>query len=241
MKYKKCISLFFLAAILTANVASAQIFVGGSMGFDYWNGKDSFKGEKQSTGSEFEFKIAPRAGYYLNDDLAVGLEIGIAFYTNNIPEGNRWKNSVIRDGGKVNIVRWNVGTFARYNLFGTEKFSMLLEGGIGIGGEKEKLTVGSTINEGAYVFKFNIGILPVLSYNLSDRFSIEASTDFLRLGFQSLTVTDDKGTEDEGKWTNNYFGLGVGSNSRVISYDFSSDALGLPELSLFRLGVVFKF
>lgn len=57
--------LLVLALALVAFTAKAQLYVGGSIAFDTVGG--------------FNINLAPEVGYNLNDDMAVGLAVGLGF------------------------------------------------------------------------------------------------------------------------------------------------------------------
>ena len=223
--YKK-VFLMILAAVFTANVVSAQLFVGGSLGFDFMGGKNIVGSNKTDMPSTFAFQIAPRVGYYLNDDFAIGLEVGLTTSTQTTPRVNL-------DDIKRSTTGWNVRAFARYNLLGTERLSLLLEGGIAIGGIKSKTTIGAITTDSNPISFFNIGVLPVLSYSLSDRLSLEASADLLRLGFSSVTETNAGNSNLKDRV--NLFGFGVNTSNLIIDGDNFGNS------SLFRVGLVFRF
>ena len=75
---------------------------------------------------------------------------------------------------------------------------------------------------------FSIGVLPVVSYSLTDKLSLEASCEFLRLGFD-YTVIKSKDNSDYKDITNS-FGFGVNTGS----YSFLSS-------SILNIGLILKF
>ena len=108
--------------------------------------------------------------------------------------------------------------------------SLLLEGSANYGGLKTKEKAGSNTTEGDPETALGIGILPVLTYSLTDRLSLEASCDFLRLGFQSLTRKDVDNSSN--KTTVNNFGFGVNS--------FGFNHLPSNTSNMIKLGITFK-
>ena len=213
--------------IATVLAGNAQVFVGGGLGFDFEGGKSSYGGTSTDLPKTTTIGFMPKVGYYLNDDFAIGLEAGFFNSTEKKTSGSQdVKNS---------LTGWGVGAFARYNLVGTDKLSLLLEGAISVGGMKNKYTYGSTTSNGDPLTTFGIGVLPVISYSLTDRLSIEASCDFLRFGFQSVIIKDSEDSKD--KETYNHFGLGVNT--------MGFNALHLDEYlelsSMVKIGVIFKF
>ena len=221
---------FIAFAILVMAVTSnAQVFVGGGLGVDYMGGK--YKGGSSSFDlpSGFAFNFAPKVGFFLNDDFAIGLEV--EFLSATLKEPGYGTNA---KDNKYKLTGWGVSGFARRNLVGTDKFALLLEGSLGVGGLKTKETYGSTSYDGDPTFMFAVGVQPVLSYSVTDRLSIEAACNFLRFGFQSATTKDADNSNE--KTTVNILGFGV--NSSTISLDNSGDMSFSNPLTI---GLVFRF
>jgi len=223
---KKLVVAFavLIAAVFTSN---AQVFVGGGLGVEFGGGKSTYGGTSVDAPSTLALYFAPKAGFYLSDNFAVGMEAGFLTGTEKQTSGSTEI--------KNNLFGWGVSGFARYRLAGDEKLSLLLEGSVGAGGLKNKRTVGANTTDGDPMFAFAIGVLPVLSYSLTDRLNIEASCDFLSFGFQSIIEKDkDDATY---KYIENYFGFGVNS--------LGFNMLGLDEYlgisNMIKIGIVFKF
>jgi len=214
---KKTIISFIVLVTVILN-SNAQVFVGGGLGVEFSGGKSKYGGNSSDLPSEFAFSISPKVGYYLNDDFAIGLEVGFL--------SNTEKEKVGTTEYKDITTGWGVGAFARYNLVGDDRLSLLLEGSVSFAGMKSKEKAGSTTTDGNPMTALSIGVLPVLSYGLTDRLSIEASCDFLRLGFQSATVKNASNSDN--KSTVNSFGFGVNS-------------LPFESSSMFEVGLTFKF
>ena len=208
-----------IAAVFTSN---AQVFVGGGVGLDFGGGKVKSGSSSQDLPSLFAIEFSPKVGFYLNDDFAVGLEVGFI----NMTAKQKGNSSDL----KVSAIGWGVSAFARHNVLGGEKLSLLLEGSIGVGGAKSKYTYGSSTSEGDPMFTFGIGVLPVLSYSLTDRLNIEVSCDFLRLGFQSVTEKDN----DDKSYKETYYNFGFGVNTNGYNFELES-------IPLLKVGVIFKF
>ena len=60
-----------LAAVCFAATMNAQVYVGGSLGFNAWSSQEN-AGDR----SETTFKIMPEIGYNINDSWAIGTVIG---------------------------------------------------------------------------------------------------------------------------------------------------------------------
>ena len=208
-----------LIAVLTAGFVSAQqLFVGGGIGVSSLGGKWTDGTTTVSDPSVFSFQLSPKVGYYVSDDLAIGVSFGFGTASTTIPK------TQTSDEIKISATSWMIGAFGRYRLAGTGDLSLWAEAGLGYGGISGKRKEGATTIETDPTNVFSIGILPVLSYDLSDKLSIEVSSNFLRLGFESVTEYYKKGTSDEEKETSTNFGLGLNSGTGAVS-----------------VGLVFKF
>ena len=80
--------LFSYVAMLLLPVAvSAQVIVGGSIGFDASSSKstllvDGKVNDLVKNDSRFGFEIAPKVGYIINEKLEVGASIGLGYSHN---------------------------------------------------------------------------------------------------------------------------------------------------------------
>ena len=127
----------FLAVVVmfaTVTMSSAQVFVGGGVGFDLTGGKYKGGGASIDKPSGMAFNFTPKVGYYLSDDLAIGLEVGLVSLSMKTPKELTYSGDEI----KQSIFGWGVSAFARQKLVGDEKISLHLEGSIGIAGAKGK-------------------------------------------------------------------------------------------------------
>jgi len=134
----KRILLFWIVIIVGVTSASAQFLVGGSFGLDFTGGEIKSINQSSDYKSSFTWQLSPKVGYYLIDDLAVGVEATFIKYS--LTEPSSWDDSKI----VTDVNGWMFGGFARYNLIGYEKLSLLLEGGAGIGKVTSKITRGSS-------------------------------------------------------------------------------------------------
>ena len=176
-------------------------------------GKDKDASTTVNLPSTFSFSLAPKVGYYLSDDLSVGVEVGLNSRSTKTPK----EYSGGSDDSKYITSGWDFGVFGRYKVMELNKFSVLLEGSLGIGGTSSKLKTGSSETKGDPTSTFGIAVLPVLEYSLTDKLSLEANLNFLGLGYWSET---EKNIDDKKiKYTTNGFGLSVnnGTNSIISS------------------------
>ncbi|MCM1449890.1 MAG: porin family protein [Clostridiales bacterium] len=105
--------LFLGAALMLASLAaSAQLYVGGSIGL-----------QRNISDNVTDIKVSPEIGYNYSDEWAFGTEIGYQHTYN--------------DGLKVNI--FAIAPYARYNYFRYEKVKLFVDGGFGLGFGKAKV------------------------------------------------------------------------------------------------------
>lgn len=216
--------LLFLAIIIAASTVNAQLFIGGGVGFDRIGGSTKIGSTTVNNPSVFTIQFAPKVGFYLNDDFALGVSLGVMNSSVTEPEDDI---EIVN-----NELRFTAAAFARYRLIGNDKVSLLLDGEIGGGKISSKTKRGSTTMQGNPTLLFSFGVTPVISYSISDRLDIEASSDFLRFGFTMLTDTDLDNADF--KDTTTHFGLGV--NALTPNLD-----IGRMVPPLLTVGVTFKF
>lgn len=144
--------IFAVTALFVSAAMSAQIWVGGSLGFD----SKSYPTEGSKTFTEFQ--ISPVAGYALSDVFEVGLAAG--FDTQSNIGGV--------DGRKSS--RITVEPFARWTFLNEEKISLFLQGAVGYrqvksGDNKDNL--------------FQVGVAPGVKIPLNENLSIVSTFGWL--------------------------------------------------------------
>ena len=196
-----------LATFLTVN---AQVFVGGSLGLNLGGGKNSSY-NSEGSGYGFGFNISPQVGYYLNNDLAIGVRVSL---------DNNWSNNKATYPDEPTNDRvsksfrnyWGIHFFGRYKLIelGIENLSLLAEGLIGVQGSSNKQTENEITTKYPGSTVYSINARPVLSYKLSDRLDVLAYCDFLTIGYNYQT---QKGSLFDQKSKYHSFNLGFNSFS----------------------------
>ena len=215
---KKVILAMMFAGITAFGAQAQKYFAGGTLGLDYNDSKYSYGNTTTNRPSTLSFEFGPMLGYYLSEKLGAGVNINIGMSV--------WNDRAEQDPTKDKSFDWGFGPFLRYTALTRGDFSILIQGGVGIFGSSTKTTSGSTTNDGPKHFGFDIGVMPLLSYSLTSRVSIEASTNLARFGF--TTQSEKRGSGDsQSKDTQSSFGFGIDSN------DFFR--------SPYQLGMIFKF
>lgn len=221
--------LFFTIALAVAAIAMhAQMYVAGSIGFDVSGGKTTTKDQTTSTESKSprttSFLIAPSIGYYITDKFLIGGKLGI---------GTESETMFNNEGGtatKTSSLDWAISPYARYKCVELQKFGVWIEGAIELGGSTGKETTGNTSEKLPYTTIYGINFYPVLTYDLTDRLTLETGLNILGLGFngsasttksiineQTITTTTTQNSFGFAATTDNVIGT-LGSISIGISF-----------------------
>jgi len=176
---------FVILILLTAitSFSNAQFFVEGSVGAGYNSGQSMFW-DVFETPSNFFFNVSPLAGYHLTDKIAVGAKVSLVRIKQKTMELDQ------DTGDKVPLERrapeWGCAVFVRYQLLGSKKIAFLVESSAYI--SEIKIIDNSTLSS---VYQdVGVRMLPFVTYDLSDKWSIKITGDFLRLDYSSRTSTD---------------------------------------------------
>ncbi len=129
------------------NIGGSASYVGNSPEFitGFWSTK-SQTGAKSNT-----ISISPELGYFIQDNLAIGLALGLGYET----EGESFQYGI------APYARYYCKTFDKFSLYG-----------------QAQLSLAGTDTENSDVY-WDLGIKPGIAYNLSDRFAITATYGFL--------------------------------------------------------------
>jgi hypothetical protein len=220
IKMKK-ILMIIIVTFVTVNL-NAQWFIGGNVGLRVVDRKSSPSDQM----TEIGFDIASKAGYYFNEKLAVGLNFSIGYEYYKRPSGSPASFSIWMDA-----IQWSACPFVRYSVFTYKKFAVVLEGSTGVGGRY----IGSGFDRGDDFYpdhqvRFStlgirvLNVAPILSYNLSDHFQLEAGLYFLNLGY-NIDIIGNKG------------------DNKIMVHDFnigfrSSSIISVGSLTI---GAIYKF
>ncbi len=139
--------------------------------------------DKGDTG--FGFNLLPRAGYFVIDNLAVGLDLIIGYQSSKDPD----------DGDKYSSTTLAIGPFARY-YYPLEKCYPFVEANLGFGTWREKGEEWDD-KEGMFLYGVGIGAAKPLGENVM----IDGS-----FGYSSVSWKD----EDNDKYIYGSVGLRVG-------------------------------
>lgn len=193
--------------------AKAQCFVGGSFGFT--SSKLSGGGADQDGSS---FKILPEIGYQMDEDMAIGLQIGYshgyaAFGSLSVTDFKALVNTAIstyadisEDNTKLNS--FTFAPFIRYNLVKMGNAKLFVEGSVGYSNIKSEGTgrVGERKMD-----VLEIALRPGISYQLNS--SISAMAKLGSLGYMS-------GKEKDSDQKITRFGLDADTYNLMLGLNF---------------------
>ena len=139
--------LFTMAAAVMAITASAQVYLGGEVGF--WRNWDSNK---------TQFSITPEIGYNLDENWAIGTTIGYSYaYQGSLPVvGNQKMNAFI------------VEPYARYTFAKFDAVSLFLDGTVGFSTYKYSYEHG---DDGDAQNQWEVGVKPGVKVDLTSKLS----------------------------------------------------------------------
>lgn len=181
--------LMTIAAAFAATTMSAQMYVGGTIGYDNSTAKTS-----ASEVTTNKFSINPEVGMALDDKLGVGIILTFETgsketkYTNGDPTT------------KPSTTKFGLKPYARYQMFKAGKCNIFMDGGVDFSIDKDKEVAydanGNAIDNKAGM---NLGLFlaPGIAYNVNEKWSIVAKIDdMFTLGYGKGQVPDVAGAPD---------------------------------------------
>ena len=208
-KAGKGILLGLVASLLfcTGN-ASAQDYIGGSFSFAGASNHASSSGANQTT-TTTTISIAPDFGWYFGDKWAFGLRPWVAFsYSGN-------------SGTNVKALSLEINPYARYLLFDYNRFGLWAEASPEIGFQKSWHLANSVGWESdSYLVRYEIRLLPVLTYQLTDHISLES-----RLNLFSLAMAGSHTTGNDGVSFNSLT-YGLSASTKDVTGTLSDISIG---------------
>ena len=215
---KKIIALVALLACFAMG-ASAQVYVGGSLGFT--SSKLSTGGHDQDGSS---FKLLPEIGYQLDQDISIGVQIGYshgyaAFGSLTVTDIKAAMNTgistmmdIYEDDYKLNS--FTFAPYVRYTFARYGKVNLFFEGSVGYSNVKSDDTPNAKGNATGSETKLDVvelALRPGISFQLSDNVSLLA-----KLG--SVGFMQAKEKESDMKITR--FGLDMDSYNLLFGVNF---------------------
>jgi hypothetical protein len=205
-------TVFMLLFAVSITQAKAQFFVEGSVSVDL-SGVTTFGTDDRALeSSSFRFGVSPKVGYQLNDRMAIGVSADFARQTAGQNSERQFTSTT-----------WGGSIFMRYRLMEINRFSFLIETPVGFrigSSESRDVDSGEKLSSQSHT-GLQINAYPVISYDLSERFTFLVYCNFLNLGFSSGRTRDE--LTDRKIQTLNHFSFRAGSSSSIsvgFAYNF---------------------
>ena len=202
--------------LLSVNFMNAQLFVGGSISLNSSGGKTEVGSVSSDKTKTTTFTFNPKAGYFLNDKFAAGASL--MFYTRTIKAPGT-------PGTTTKQNTFGIAPFVRYYAVQFNKFSIYGEGSMGVYFGSQKSETGGTTTDGPKSTTFMIAITPALSYELTDKISLEANINLLNISYSVDTEKDELGNGTKTKDVTSNFSFGAGTNNIVNTGAISIGAI----------------
>lgn len=233
---------FVVMAVITCN---AQFYVGGNLGYS-----SSSSSTKTSYGSQsYESKndgysdlvFSPKVGFFINSKMSVGVSFSYNPYTDK-----RYSSKTV-DQTEIDYKykSWSVNPYLRYTVAQVGNLSIMAEVSAGIHGDNPTVKTGKISSDSAKISGYSFGLVPVVSYKLSNKFSLETYVNFLALTYKhsKTTITDDGNYYTTWSYVNGvyvpYLQKTLDTKSETSTDNFSCGVNGAQ--NLFNLGVIYTF
>jgi outer membrane protein len=191
---------------------NAQVFVGGSAGLNTSN--HDYEGTTEIKSSSYNLNLRPNAGKFLSKKLAIGLALDISL------TGIKTESDIENKSRSSGI---GVSPFLRYYAAKWNKFSIYGQGNIGVEFSNSSVKSGGTTSDGPKRTRTYLDIFPGLSYDISEKLSLETSLNFLSFGYSYITYKD--GT----------------SKDKVSNFDIGAGLSNIVSLDAITIGAIYKF
>jgi hypothetical protein len=156
----KKVMMTLVAALMTV-AASAQVYVGGSLGI----GSVKLGANDAKT----SFKIVPEVGYNINDEWAVGLAIGYQQGECSLGKGEYMQDTEMKMFG--------VNPYVRNTFLHTKYVNVFVDGGLTYENIKD------------FGNNFQVGLKPGIAVNFNDKLSFVAHIGFI--GYETFSPKGD--------------------------------------------------
>lgn len=184
MKTTATLILFMLlTTIVFAQVEKGNLFFQGSSNIGFNSEKLTTTSGNSSVESykETSFNFSPKVGYFIIDNLPVGLAIDLRTYNTKYPDVSDYIDK------SMSVA---FGPFVRYYILKLENLYPFVEIGAGFGSSKYTETYNSSSTITKYgIFKYNLDI--GASYFITDHIAFD-----LLLGYKSIKYKDKDPQQD---------------------------------------------
>ncbi|MDN4164070.1 outer membrane beta-barrel protein [Cytophagales bacterium LB-30] len=167
-----------------AQIGAGKMFAGGGLGISTSSDKNITDGTTTEGPKNFDLAINPSFGYFVSDNLAIGLGISFTSSSSKFDAGaGEIKNS-------NNL--FGLRPMVRYYKGFSETFFAYVEGSVGFSTGKGKTTGGGTTTENSNISNFGINVAPGFAFFPTEKYAFELQ--FNLLGFNRFVDKDPTDT-----------------------------------------------
>ena len=185
--------------------ASAQDYIGGSVSFAGSTNQVSSSG----TARTHSISIAPDLGWYFGDNWAFGLRPRVGFNDSGSNNDNRTRGLSL-----------GFNPYARYKMFDFDRFGLWAEASPEIGFQKNWYQLDGGWASDSRIVRFDIRLVPVLTYDLNDHISLES-----RLNLFSLAMVGSHTTRKDGA-VYDTFSYGLSASTKDVTGTLEDISIG---------------
>jgi len=175
--------LLSAVAVMAFGFANAQDVptTGFSQGDVFISGAVGYTSEKTGDFKTDQFKIIPRAAYFVTNNISVGVQLGYTTGTATTVVGGPVDPITVENDVKT----FEAGAFGRYYFTPARNFSFFGQLGVGYMSTKTEPEGGPDTKDTG----INLGLAPGISYFVSEHIALEAT--FGLLGYNSVNPDGD--------------------------------------------------
>lgn len=177
-------------------------YLGGSFSLGFGSSKSSIGGTSADGPKTFNFGINPGVGYFISDNLMLGLGLGFSM------SSSTQKSDSYED--KYTTSMFDIGPFIRYYIMPVEKMGFFFQGdvSVGFGKNKHEQTIGgTTTSRETKLTELNVGITPGIVIFVSDMVAFEST-----FGGLAFTSGSENYTENTVEYKDSYSDFGLSIN-----------------------------
>lgn len=194
--------LLFSSTIVFGQLEKGKFFIQGSSSIGFSSEKYTYTSGGTSTESSktTHFSFSPKAGYFVIDNLPVGLAINVSTY----------KTKAISGSNESHSNDLTIGPFARYYFLPQDKLKPMAELYFGVGGSKDKSTSSGYNSESKYgIFEYSIGA--GASYFVSDHIAFDFLLSYNSYKYNLKSETNSSGVKSTTSTdsSDKYTGIGI--------------------------------
>jgi hypothetical protein len=208
----KAILTGFIAAFICISL-NAQVFVGGSLSANLVKSKQDGTASSDAHKS-YSLAVSPVIGKFFSDKIAAGVAVDFEYsyhYIQNDP--------LTIDKSS----EYGVTPFVRYYALKWNKFSVYGQGNLFFGYSSLSEEVNNIKTYGPKGMEISLYVFPGLSYDISEKLSLQAGLSFMSFGYTYYHNKDN------------------GTTTSTSVFGLSGDLNNITTLGSIKIGAIYKF